>query len=170
MYFSLKDIGGAKDTVMSGFSCKKEINKNRKRKGWMCINTESSFNCTWSTGWLLQGHFDGMKMSCHGPLLPQYLWAVLHRTRLWAAEGCYRHEQHLPRCSWCLVVFHSVLVIAFLPLFRNKGYVIMLVKEVMSKLQINQSNNKENPNWAFEVSQKYTCCVSLWKEQKRLIK
>lgn len=67
-------------------------------------------------GWLLQGHFCDMRKSCHGPLLRQCLWAVLHHTRLWAAEGCYRHEQHLPRCSWWLEVSHFVLVTTSLPL------------------------------------------------------
>lgn len=72
-------------------------------------------------GWLLQGHFGDTRTSSHDPLLPQCLWAVLHRTRLWAAEGCYRHELHLRHYSWYSEAFHFVLVTASLPLKERKA-------------------------------------------------
>lgn len=61
-----------------------------------------------------------MRKSCHGPLLPQCLWAEPRHIRLSAAEGCYRREQHLPRCSWCLEASHFVLVTASLPLNKHR--------------------------------------------------
>lgn len=97
-------------------------------------------------GWLQQEHFCGMRKSCHGPLLQRCLWAVLHRTRLWAAAGCYKHEQHLPHCSWWLEASHFVLVTASLPLNKSRNrkdyyYHLTLIFSVNSKHMYNWHEN-----------------------------